>query len=373
MQRAAQIGLEYLASLDERHVGAVADASAIAERLRQPLPDVGEDPTAVVERLASAVDPGLVASAGPRYFGFVIGGALPAAAAADWLTTAWGQNAAVHALSPAAAAAEQVAGEWMLELLGLPAQASFGLPTGAGLGNAVGLAAARHRVLDRVGWDVEARGLYGAPEITVVIGDEAHATLLTALQYLGLGRDRVTRIPTDEQGRMRADAAIEAVRRHRWPAHRLPPVGQREHGRIRSGRGDHRGHRPASERLGARRRRLRAVGRRRSAPSPPRRRRRPGRFVVDRCSQVVERRLRLRLRGGPRHGSAPRGDVGHRCVPPAQRAARAVGVDLRQLATGARLRAVCRDPAAGAWRRGGARRALLRLGEANGRAAGRGR
>ena len=217
MRRAAQIGLEYLASLDERHVGAVADASAIAERLRQPLPDVGEDPTAVVERLASAVDPGLVASAGPRYFGFVIGGALPAAAAADWLTTAWGQNAAVHALSPAAAAAEQVAGEWMLELLGLPAQASFGLPTGAGLGNAVGLAAARHRVLDRVGWDVEARGLYGAPEITVVIGDEAHATLLTALQYLGLGRDRVTRIPTDEQGRMRADAAIEAVRRTDGP------------------------------------------------------------------------------------------------------------------------------------------------------------
>jgi glutamate/tyrosine decarboxylase-like PLP-dependent enzyme len=148
---------------------------------------------------------------GPRYFGFVIGGALPAAAAADVLTMAWGQNGALHALSPAAAAAEEVAGEWMLELLGLPATASTGLPTGAGLGNAVGIAAGRHAVLQREGWDVEARGLYGAPEISVVIGDEAHATALTALQYLGLGRDRVVRIPTDEQGRMRADALAVAL------------------------------------------------------------------------------------------------------------------------------------------------------------------
>src|SRR5918994_4934248 len=164
-----------------------------------------------VEELAEAVDPGLVGSAGPRYFGFVVGGALPASAAADWLTTAWGQNAALHALSPAAAAAEQVAGEWMLELLGLPAEASFGLPTGAGLGNAVGLAAGRHAVLARAGWDVEGRGLYGAPEIEVIIGEEAHATVLTALQYLGLGRERVTRVPTDEQGRMRADALADAL------------------------------------------------------------------------------------------------------------------------------------------------------------------
>ncbi len=140
-----------------------------------------------------------------------MGGARPAAAAGEWLTTAWGQNAALHALSPAAAAAEQVAGAWMLDLLGLPGDASFGLPTGAGLGNAVGLAAGRHAVLARTGWDVEAKGLYGTPEITVVIGEEAHATLLTALQYLGLGRDRVIRIPADAQGRMRADAARDAI------------------------------------------------------------------------------------------------------------------------------------------------------------------
>jgi glutamate/tyrosine decarboxylase-like PLP-dependent enzyme len=211
LRRAAEIGLEYLAGLGERHVGARADATAVRQRLPGPLPERGMDPTAVIEELAAAVDPGLVAAPGPRYFGFVIGGALPASAAADWLATAWGQNAALHALSPAAAAAEQVAGEWMLDLLGLPADASFGLPTGAGLGNTIGLAAGRHTVLARAGWDVESKGLYGAPEITVLIGEEAHATLLTALQYLGLGRDRVIRIPADEQGRMRGDAAREAI------------------------------------------------------------------------------------------------------------------------------------------------------------------
>ena len=211
LRRAAELALEYLDTLPERRVGAAADASTVAERMGGELADEGIDPTRVVEELAAAVDPGLVASLGPRYFGFVIGGQLPASAAADWLTTAWGQNAVVHAASPAGAAVEQVAGRWMLELLALPAQASVGLPTGAGLGNTVGLAAARHAVLARQEWDVEARGLYGAPEITVVIGDEAHATLATALQYLGLGRDRVVRVPADEQGAMRADAAREAI------------------------------------------------------------------------------------------------------------------------------------------------------------------
>ncbi len=211
MRRAAELSLAFLDSLDERHVGATADAAAVRERLQGTLPDAGMDPTAVVEELAAAVDPGLVASAGPRYFGFVIGGALPAAAAADWLTGAWQQNGALHALSPAAAAAEEVAGGWMLELLGLPRDASVGLPTGAGLGNAVGLAAGRRAVLAREGWDVEAKGLSGAPPITVVIGDEAHATVATALGYLGLGRERVARIPTDDQGRMQADAAVAAI------------------------------------------------------------------------------------------------------------------------------------------------------------------
>ncbi len=211
LRRAAELGLEYLAGVGERHVGARADAAQIRERLPAALPDGPMDPVSVIDELASAVDPGLIASVGPRYFGFVVGGALPAAAAADWLTTTWGQNAALHALSPAAAAAEETAGAWMLELLGLPRDASVGLPTGAGLGNTVGLAAGRHALLAREAWDVEANGLYGAPEITVVIGEEAHATLLTALQYLGLGRDRVVRVPTDDQGRMNADAARAAI------------------------------------------------------------------------------------------------------------------------------------------------------------------
>jgi glutamate/tyrosine decarboxylase-like PLP-dependent enzyme len=211
LAEAFDISQAYLRSLPERHVGPRADADALRERLAPTLADAGEDPESVITALAAAVDPGLVASAGPRYYGFVIGGILPAAAAADWLTTTWAQNGALHALSPAAAAAEQVAGEWMLDLLGLPADASFGLPTGAGLGNAVGLAAGRHAVLERVGWDVEARGLYGAPEVEVIIGEEAHATVLTALQYLGLGRERVRRIGTDGQGRMRVDELATAI------------------------------------------------------------------------------------------------------------------------------------------------------------------
>jgi glutamate/tyrosine decarboxylase-like PLP-dependent enzyme len=211
LRAAAEIGVRYLAELPERHVGSRINASALRERLGGPMPEAGRDPVAVLHELAEAVDPGLVASAGPRYFGFVIGGALPASLATDWLTAVWAQNGALHALSPAASAAEQVAGEWMLDLLGLPSGSSVGFPTGAGLGNAVGLAAGRHALLARSGWDVEAKGLYGAPEINVLIGEEAHATVLTALQYLGLGRERVTSIPNDDQGRMRGDLLREAV------------------------------------------------------------------------------------------------------------------------------------------------------------------
>src|SRR5688572_9413975 len=217
LRAASELALDYLHGLPDRHVGARADAQTVARSLGGALPEHGQEPEAVVHFLAGAVDPGLVASAGPRYFGFVVGGALPASVATDWLAAAWDQNAVVHALSPAAAAAEQVCGEWLLELLDLPRDAGFGLPTGAGLGNAIGLAAARHAVLAREDWDVEARGLFGAPEINVVVGDEAHATVRTALQYLGLGRDRVRRVATDDQGRMRADSLEEQVRAANGP------------------------------------------------------------------------------------------------------------------------------------------------------------
>lgn len=211
IRRASELAIEFVNGLPERHVGAQTDDAELVAKLAGPLPDEGQDPVTVVEQMARDFDPGLVASAGPRYFGFVIGGQLPASAGADWLTGAWAQNANLHPLSPAAAAVELVAGAWMLDLLGLPADASFGFPTGAALSSMVGLAAGRHAVLARADWDVEARGLYGAPEIRVIVGDEVHSTLLAGLQYLGLGRERVTRIPTDEQGRIRADALPAAL------------------------------------------------------------------------------------------------------------------------------------------------------------------
>ena len=211
LSAASELARAWLDALPTRHVGPTADSGAIIEALGRTLPDDGLPPEVVIREMAAAVESGLVASGGPRYFGFVIGGALPAAMGADWLAAAWDQNAVLHATSPAAAAAEQVAGKWLLELLGLPADAVFGLPTGAGLANAVALAAARHRVLARVGWDVESSGLYGAPEIRVIIGAEAHATVESALQYLGLGRDRVVRVPTDGQGRIDGQAFARLV------------------------------------------------------------------------------------------------------------------------------------------------------------------
>ena len=160
----------------------------------------------MIESLAAAADPGLIAMAGPRYFGFVIGGSVPSTVAADWLTSAWDQNAGIYQAGPSASVVEEVAAAWLLELLDLPSTASVGFVTGAQMANFTCLAAARHAVLTRAGWEVEGKGLHDAPAITVVIGEEAHATIPTALGYLGLGRDRNLRIPTDEQGRMRVDA-----------------------------------------------------------------------------------------------------------------------------------------------------------------------
>src|SRR6185295_10688147 len=145
-------------------------------------------------------------SAGGRFFGWVIGGALPAALGADWLTTAWDQNAGLYACGPAAAVVEEVAAAWLLDLFGLPPTASVGFVTGCQMANFTGIAAGRHAVLERAGWNVEEDGLIGAPAVNVVAGDEAHVTVLTALRMLGLGSRRVIRVAADGQGRMKPDA-----------------------------------------------------------------------------------------------------------------------------------------------------------------------
>jgi glutamate/tyrosine decarboxylase-like PLP-dependent enzyme len=212
LNAAAAHAERFLRTLDERPVEAQADASRIRETLGAPLAERGEDPEAVIEALALGADDGIVASAGPRHFGFVIGGALPAALAADWLVSAWDQCAAFHSLSPAAAAIEEIAGEWILDLLGLPSGAGVGFVTGGQAANTTGLAAARHAVLARCGWDVEQKGLVGAPHVNLLCGDQAHATLFNALRLLGLGAQTPTRIPVDAQGRMVAAALEESLR-----------------------------------------------------------------------------------------------------------------------------------------------------------------
>ena len=174
--------------------------------LRAPLTDEGEDPTAVIERLARDVPPGLSGQPSQRFFGFVLGGGLPVGVAADWLTSAWGQNSPIARVTPAAAAAERVASEWLLDLLGLPAGSTVGFVTGGTVANFTAVTVARHAVLRARGWDVEERGLQGAPIVNVVTGADAHVTLFAALRMAGLGSGTAQRVEVDDQGRMRVDA-----------------------------------------------------------------------------------------------------------------------------------------------------------------------
>ena len=211
LQRTAELASAFLARLGDRPVGPPVDLAALRAALGGPLPEHGADPLAVVEALARAADPGLVATAGPRYFGFVVGGSHPAALAADWLTSTWDQNAGLYVLSPAAAVAEEVAGQWLVELFGLPAGTSVGFTTGATMANFTALAAARDAVLRHAGWDVEEEGLTGAPPIVVIGGEETHVTIFAALQMLGLGRGRVRRVAADDQGRMRPEALAQSL------------------------------------------------------------------------------------------------------------------------------------------------------------------
>ena len=203
---AARRAAAYLDGLDTRPVAPSPDAVSALRALDGPLPKTGADPAAVLEELDRLISPATMAMAGPRFFGFVIGGALPATLAANVLASAWDQNSAKWAATPGTAALEKVALRWTLEALGLPLEAGGGFVTGATVANFTALAAARHAVLARAGWDVEARGLFGAPPITVVVGAEAHVSVLKALAMLGLGRERLVTVPVDRQGRMRPDA-----------------------------------------------------------------------------------------------------------------------------------------------------------------------
>jgi glutamate/tyrosine decarboxylase-like PLP-dependent enzyme len=196
----------YLESLASRSVQPSDDAIARLRELDVALPQDPIAPEIVLQQLDTIGSPATVANAGPRYFGFVTGGALPVSLAANWLAGAWDQNAHFVVGSPTAAALESVVLSWIRDILDLPETWGGGFVTGTTMGNFCGLAAGRHKVLADAGWDVEAHGLFKAPEIQVVVGDEAHTTLLQALALLGFGRERVVKIPVDDQGRMRADA-----------------------------------------------------------------------------------------------------------------------------------------------------------------------
>ncbi|MEV6877219.1 aminotransferase class V-fold PLP-dependent enzyme [Amycolatopsis sp. NPDC051128] len=200
LARAAELAAAYRASLPDRPVALAADPAALRAGFGGPLSQRPSPPSQVLEELARAAEPGLVATAGPRFFGFVIGGALPAATAADVLATGWDQNGFNAVLSPAAAAAEEAAGGWLKELLGIPATASTGFVTGGQAANTVGLAAARHHVLAEASWDVERNGLTGAPRVRVVASEERHATIDRALRLLGFGTRAVEPVATDAQG-----------------------------------------------------------------------------------------------------------------------------------------------------------------------------
>jgi glutamate/tyrosine decarboxylase-like PLP-dependent enzyme len=201
----------FLHELPHRFVGARAGRDEMIAAVDAPLPQRGDDPAAVIDLLARAAERGASACAAPRYFGFVIGGSLPVALAADWLVSTWDQNAGIHVISPMAAALEEVAARWLLELFDLPRGSGVGFVTGCQMAHFTCLAAARHGVLRDAGWDVEADGLTGAPRVHVVASQEAHVTLDVALRYLGFGTRALVRVESDAQGRMRADRLAEVL------------------------------------------------------------------------------------------------------------------------------------------------------------------
>ena len=205
--------MDRLAPAATRSVAATADLNTVRAKLALPLGEMGMDAAQVIDDLVRAVDGGLIDSGGPRFFGWVIGGSLPAALGADWLTSVWDQNAGMYATAPAAAVVEEVAGEWLKDLLHLPATASFALVTGCQMAHVTCLLAARHAVLVRHQWDVEQNGLAGSPPIRILTSTEKHGSTVRAIRMLGLGEKNIENLETDDDGRLSKDALDEALKR----------------------------------------------------------------------------------------------------------------------------------------------------------------
>jgi glutamate/tyrosine decarboxylase-like PLP-dependent enzyme len=213
LRRATELALAFLGSLDAAPVHATASLAELRRRFAQPLPDDGADPVAIVEDLARDTAGGLLGTAGGRFYGWVIGAGLPAAVAADWLTSVWDQNAGLYACAPAAGVVEEVCGTWLKDLLGVPAGASFALVTGCQMAHFTCLAAARHAVLERAGWDVNRDGLSGAPRIRLLTSAEVHGTTTRAVRMLGLGTSSMEVLPSDEAARLAPATLRQALDR----------------------------------------------------------------------------------------------------------------------------------------------------------------
>ncbi len=209
--RTAEIAAQYLESLDTRPVRPEADYATMLAAVDGPVPDDGIEALAVVEELAAVVEPGLTAMGSGRFFGFVIGGALPSSVAADWLVSAWDQNTGLAQPTPGLSALEAVTGRWVLELLGLPPHSSFAFVTGCQMAHVTSLAAARHAVYDRIGYDLREKGLAGAPPLRVVVGALRHVTLIRALRLLGIGHAQELVVPVDGSGKARIDLLEEML------------------------------------------------------------------------------------------------------------------------------------------------------------------
>jgi len=216
LQKTLGFATDFLEGLPSRNVDATSRIEDLRKTLGGELPEESMDAEAVIDLLVRQGDSGIVASTGPRFFGFVVGGALPVSLAADWLTVTWDQNAGIYVLSPTASVVEETAARWLLDLLDLPSNASVGFVTGAQMANLTALAAARYEVLRRVGWDVHTEGLNGSPRVHVIAGGDAHITISRALRLLGMGtRMKIT--DADEQGRMKPDALASVLKSCQGP------------------------------------------------------------------------------------------------------------------------------------------------------------